>query len=154
MNVFSVCIWSGSSMTLDKTDLTWEARHEQATITQCQAAWAQSHKELELFYFQTTSKESPMKMYGPGCLHLLLEPERVFARVWVKRPDICTPRAAHKTVQISLSTNMMLTLSSGKWKSWELREVILDSRYNKHYKLKTLKFFLLWGNVVITEHNK
>ena len=51
-------------MTLDKTDLTWEARHEQATITQCQAAWAQSHKELELFYFQTTSRESPMKMYG------------------------------------------------------------------------------------------
>ena len=94
---------------------------------------------------------------GAGCLHLLLlELEREFLLLWVKHPDICTPRGWHKTVQISpsLSTNMMLTLSSGKWKSWELREVILDSRYNKHYKLKTLKFFLLWGNVVITEHNK
>ena len=54
MNVFSVCIWSGSSMSLNKTRLDSEARQEIVTITQCLG----SHTELKLFYFQTKSKDT------------------------------------------------------------------------------------------------
>ena len=39
---------------------------------------------------------------GAACLHLLLlELGREFLLLWVKHPDICTPRGSHKTVQIS-----------------------------------------------------
>ena len=185
MNVFSVCIWSGISMSLNKTRLDSRgearARHNYSMPWQSQGikvvlfsnkiqgylqriselflqqTWNMRLKKLkmndnqsqimskiyinadmrydvlapQIFWSVIYDKSSSdilwrnpwqnLWMYGAktgtACLHLLLE-LREFLLLWVKHPNICiTQRGWHKTVQISLSTNMMLTFSHGK--SWE-----------------------------------